>query len=91
MLESLPLINAGARNGKTENHETTRTIKVQTITFSNFLGRRESGVVRLIVTISANITNFVRPAIIQEKGAMNASEPEHLAARSITIKRQGKK
>ncbi|GAI10976.1 unnamed protein product, partial [marine sediment metagenome] len=66
-------------------------IKMQTATFSNLRGRRDSGEVRPIVTAKEKTTNFTRPAVIQKNGGTKASEPAYLVTTSIAMSSKDKK
>ena len=58
------LISAGVRNGITENHVTTMTIKTVMMIFSNLYGSLDIGAVSPMVAAREKRTNFVLPAII---------------------------
>jgi hypothetical protein len=89
--ESRSSIRAGTRKGSTQNQTTTIDIKEQTSSLSRLEGRRESGVVRPIVTANDRRTNFARPAVTQKNGGMKASELSNRVATSIPMTTEAKK
>src|SRR5258708_14171434 len=64
-------LKAGAANGQIDATETSTTMKSTTKPLSRRDESRESGVVRIIVTINAVIAIGVRPAISHESGGTN--------------------
>ena len=85
------LIRAGTRKGRTENQMTTMVIKRQIMTFSHLRGSRERGVVRPIVTVSARMTNFVRPVMSQKRCGTKERTPLNLAIAIMMIRSRGQR
>src|SRR2546427_12396220 len=84
-------LRAGAANGQIDATETSTTMKSTTKPLSRRDESRESGVVRIIVTINAVIAKGVRPAINHESGGTNWNALLRRARGNNTIKLKRKK
>src|SRR6267143_738720 len=83
-------LKAGAANGQIDATETSTTMKSTTKPLSRRDESRESGVVRIIVTINAVIAKGVRPAISHDSGGTNWNALWRRARAIRTIKVNGK-
>src|SRR5258708_7341646 len=84
-------LKAGAANGQIDATEASTTMKSTTKPLSRRDESRESGVVRIIVTINAVIAIGVRPAISHESGGTNWNALLRRARAINTIKVNRKK